>query len=171
MPQQSLRCFTLYTDGKGITYRAHPCYDGKPWNDCAMIEWKGYVCYYPADILTFVDLRQLPTAIRKMESNGQTSVQPGLHAVAHTFDPVNPTDFDTPNALIGRYKPHFYSPNHRRPTLFLVDVDAISSPLLDTEDIPPFREESPKVRSTLPIPHQNESGMVPCMECDNRAGT
>jgi hypothetical protein len=91
------------------------------------------VCDYPAYILTFVDLRQLPTAIRKIEANGQTSVQPGLHN-AHTFDPVNPTDFDTPNVLIGRYKPHFYSPNHRRPTLFLVDVDAISSPLLGTED-------------------------------------
>jgi hypothetical protein len=69
------------------------------------------------------------------------SVQPGLYAVAHTFDPVNPTDFNTPNVLIGRYKPHFYSPNHRRPTLFLVDVNAISSPLFGTEDIPPFGEK------------------------------
>ncbi len=64
-----------------------------------------------------------------------------MYAVAHTFDPVNPTDFDTPNVLIGRYKPHFYSSNHRRPTLFLVDVKAISSPLLGTVDIPPFREK------------------------------
>jgi hypothetical protein len=65
-------------------------------------------------------------------------VQPGLYAVAHTFDPVNPTDFDTPNVLIGQYKPHFYSTDHRQPTLFLVDVKAISSPLLGTEDIQPF---------------------------------
>jgi hypothetical protein len=141
MPQQSLRCFTSYTDGSGNTYRAHPCYDGKPWNDCAMIDWKGEVHDLPAFIHTFVDLRQLPTAIRKIEANGQMSVQPGLYAVAHTFDPVNPTDFDTPNVLIGRYKPHFYSPNHRRPTLFLVDVNAISSPLLGTEDIAPFGEK------------------------------
>jgi len=141
MPHQSLSCFTSYTDASGNTYRAHPCYDGKPWNDCAMIHWKGEVHDLPAFIHTFVDLRQLPTAIKKIEANGQMSVQPGLYAVAHTFDPVNPTDFNTPNVLIGRYKPHFYSPNHRRPTLFLVDVNAISSPLFGTEDIPPFGEK------------------------------
>ena len=140
-PQQSLRCFTSYTDGRGNTYRAHPCYDGKPWNDCAMTDWEGVAHDVPAFIHTFVDLRQLPTAIRKIEANGQSRVQPGLYAVAHTFDPVNPTDFDTPNVLIGRYKPHFYSSNHRRPTLFLVDVKAISSPLLGTVDIPPFGEK------------------------------
>ena len=106
-----------------------------------MIDWKGEVRDLPAFIHTFVDLRQLPTAIRKFEANGQMNVQPGLYAVAHTFDPVNPTDFDTPNVLIGRYKPRLYSPNHRRPTLFLVDVNAISSPLLGTEDIPPFGEK------------------------------
>jgi hypothetical protein len=139
--QQSLRCFTSYTDERGNMYRAHPCYDGKPWNDCAMIDWKGEKHDLPAFIHTFVDLRQLPSSIRRIEVNGQTSVQPGLYAVAHTFDPVNPTDFNTPNVLIGRYKPHFHSPNHRQPTLFLVDVKAISSPLLGTEDIPPFGEK------------------------------
>jgi hypothetical protein len=108
MPDQSLRCFTSYTDEWGNMYRAHPCYDGKPWNDCAMINWKGEKHDLPAFIHTFVDLRQLPSAIRRIEANGQTSVQPGLYAVAHTFDPVNPTDFNTPNVLIGRYKPHFY---------------------------------------------------------------
>ena len=141
MPQQSLRCFTSYTDERGNMYRAHPCYDGKPWNDCAMIDWKGEKHDLPAFIHTFVDLRQLPSAIRRIAVNGQTSVQPGLYAVAHTFDPINPTDFNTPNVLIGRYKPHFYSPDHRQPTLFLVDVKAISSPLLGTEDIPPFGEK------------------------------
>lgn len=141
MPDQSLRCFTSYTDEWGNMYRAHTCYDGKPWNDCAMIDWKGEKHDLPAFIHTFVDLRQLPSAIRRIEANGQTSVQPGLYAVAHTFDPVNPTDFNTPNVLIGRYKPHFYSPHHRQPTLFLVDVKAISSPLLGTEDIPPFGEK------------------------------
>jgi len=72
-----------------------------------MTDWEGVAHDVPAFIHTFVDLRQLPTAIRKIEANGQSRVQPGLYAVAHTFDPVNPTDFDTPNVLIGRYKPHF----------------------------------------------------------------
>ncbi|KAI2511533.1 hypothetical protein MHU86_2787 [Fragilaria crotonensis] len=42
---------------------------------------------------------------------------------------------------VGSYKPHFYSPDHRQPTLFLVDVKAISSPLLGAKDIPPFGEQ------------------------------
>ena len=106
-----------------------------------MIHWKGEEHDLPAFIHTFVDLRQLPTPIRKIKANGQTSVEPGFYAVAHTFDPVDSSDYiDTPNVLIGRYKPHFYSPDHRQPTLFLVDVNAISSPLLGTEDIPLFGE-------------------------------
>ncbi len=142
MPQQSLWCCTLYTDGRSNSYCAHPCYDGKPWNDCAMTKWEGVAHDLPAFIHTFVDLRQLPTAIRKIEqANGQTSLQSGLYTVAHTFDPVNPTNFKMPNVLIGCYKPHFYSFNHRGPTLFLVDANAISLPLLGTKDIQPFGEK------------------------------
>jgi hypothetical protein len=68
-------------------------------------------------------------------------LQPGLYAVAHTFDVAegfeDPID-SAPNVLIGRYKPHFHSDEHQHPTLFLVEVNAITSPLLGTEDIPPF---------------------------------
>jgi hypothetical protein len=78
-----------------------------------MTEREGVAHDLPAVIHTLVDLRQLLTAIRKIEANWQTSVQPGL----------------------------FYSSNHRRPTLFLVDVNAISLPLLDSEDIPTFGEK------------------------------
>ena len=105
-----------------------------------MIDWKQEVNDLPAFIHTFVDLHQLLSAIRQIKANGQKSVKPGLYAVAHTFDPVKPTNFNTPNVLIGRYKPHFYSSNHRQPTLFLVDVNAVASPLLGIKDIPPFRE-------------------------------
>jgi hypothetical protein len=102
MPQQSRRCFTSYTDGRGNTYR-----DGKPWNDCAMTNWVGVTHDLPVFIHTFVHPHQLLTAIRKIEANGQTSIQPEFYAVAHTFDPVKPTNFDTPNVLIGHYKSHF----------------------------------------------------------------
>jgi hypothetical protein len=47
------------------THRAHSSYDGKPWNNCAMTEREGVAHDLPAFIHTFVDLRQLPTAIRK----------------------------------------------------------------------------------------------------------
>jgi hypothetical protein len=32
MQRRQLPCFTMFTDGKGNKYRAHPCYDGKAWN-------------------------------------------------------------------------------------------------------------------------------------------
>jgi hypothetical protein len=35
-----LPCFTIFTDDKGNKYRAHPCYNGKAWNDSAMVEMK-----------------------------------------------------------------------------------------------------------------------------------
>ena len=106
-----------------------------------MTNLEGVAYDLPAFIHTCVDLRQLPTAIRKIEANKQTSIQPGLYAVAHTYDPVNPTNFDTPNVLIGHYKPHFYSSNHRQPTQFHVDHDAISSSLLAADNIPPLGEK------------------------------
>jgi hypothetical protein len=36
-----LPCFTSFIDAKGNRYRAHPCYDGKVWNDHAMSDWVG----------------------------------------------------------------------------------------------------------------------------------
>jgi hypothetical protein len=37
MQQRQRPCFTMFTDNKGNKYRAHPCYDGKAWNDSAMV--------------------------------------------------------------------------------------------------------------------------------------
>jgi hypothetical protein len=68
-------------------------------------------------------------------------LEAGFYAVAHSFDPVSIGDLDTPNALIGHYTPHFHSADDRHPTLFLVDVKSIVSPILGIEDIPPFGEE------------------------------
>jgi hypothetical protein len=141
----------------------------KSWNDCAMIDGKGEKHDLPAFIHTFVDLRQLPSAIRKIEANGQTSVKPGLYAVAHTFDPVNPTDFNTPNVLIGRYKPHLFSQSQ---TANIVPGGCQGNLLSATwhrRHRTVWRKESLKVG--LALPHQKESGMIFYMECDDRAGT
>jgi hypothetical protein len=51
-----LPCFTMITDDKGNKYRAQPCYNGKAWNDSAMVEMKGCPRDYPAFIQIFVDL-------------------------------------------------------------------------------------------------------------------
>ena len=142
MQQRSLPCFTMFTDRKGNKYRAHPCYDGKAWNDRAMVEWKGYPRDYPAFIHTFVDLRGLLDGESiTIKANGQKNLEAGLYAVAQSFDPVSIGDLDTPNTLIGRYTPHFHSPEDRHPTLFLVDVKSIVAPILGIEDIPPFGVE------------------------------
>jgi hypothetical protein len=136
-PRQSLPCFTSFTNGDGEKYRAHPDFDGKPWNDFAMIKWEGIHHNLPALIHTFVDLRGVQT-MREIKANGQSHLTAGLYAVVHTFDALDRNVFDTPNILIGHYKPHFHSTSHERPTLFLVDVNTIASPLLGTEDIPPL---------------------------------
>ena len=85
-----------------------------------MVEWKGYPRDYPAFIHTFVDLRGLLDGESiTIKANGQKNLEAGLYAVAHSFDPVSIGDLDTPNTLIGRYTPHFHSPEERHPTLFL----------------------------------------------------
>ncbi|KAI2491466.1 hypothetical protein MHU86_23103 [Fragilaria crotonensis] len=99
---------------------------------------------YPAFIHTFVDLRGLPNGERiNIKANGQKNLEAGLYAVAHSFDPVSVGDLDTPNTLIGRYTPHFHSPE-RHPTLFLVDVKSILSPVLGIEDAPIGVEKAPR---------------------------
>jgi hypothetical protein len=141
-----LPCFTSFIDADGNRYRAHPCYDGKVWNDHAMSDWVGYPNPVPLFIHTFVDLRGLPEKESiTIHSNGQKKLQAGLYAVAHTFDAVDEGDLDTPNTLVGHYTPHFHSINETRPTLFLANVESILSPILGIPDVyfaakPPRRQ-------------------------------
>ncbi|KAI2489638.1 hypothetical protein MHU86_24951 [Fragilaria crotonensis] len=119
VPQHSLPCFTLFTDRKGNKYRAHPCYDGKAWNDSAMIKWEGYpviIQHSSTPLLIFVGF-QMESALTSKQM-GRKIWKPGW-----------------------RYTPHFHSPDERHPTLFLVDVKSILSPVLGIEDVPPFGVE------------------------------
>ena len=60
-----LPCFTEFICANGHKYRAHPSiHDGKPWNDHAIVEWRGYPYPLLAFIHTFVDLRHLPSGAR-----------------------------------------------------------------------------------------------------------
>lgn len=137
MPNGKVPCFTSFVDAKGDRYRAHPCYDGKLWNDYAMVEWEGFDFPFPAFIHTFVDLLELPTGSTiNIAANGQGEIEAaGLYALVHSFDPVDEDDIALPNTLVGHYTPHFFS-NDTRPTLFLVHVKAIRSPTLGVADVP-----------------------------------
>ena len=137
MPNGKVPCFTSFIDANGERYRAHPSYDGKVWNDYAMVKWKGFSFPFPAFIHTFVDLRELPKGRGiNIVANGQGKIgEAGLYALIHSFDPVREDDLESPNTLVGHYTPHFYS-DDARPTLFLVHVKTIQSPLLGIADVP-----------------------------------
>ncbi|KAI2495724.1 hypothetical protein MHU86_18783 [Fragilaria crotonensis] len=136
MPNGKVSCFTSFIDANGERYRAHPSYDGKVWNDYAMVKWKGFSTPFPAFIHTFVDLRELPKgkAIR-IVANGQGRIEAGLYALIHSFDPVDEDDLKSPNTLVGHFTPHFHS-DDVRPTLFLVDINAIQLPVVGIADVP-----------------------------------
>ncbi|KAI2489948.1 hypothetical protein MHU86_24629 [Fragilaria crotonensis] len=87
-----LPCFTEFICVNGHKYRAHPSiYDGKPWNDHAMVEWHGFQYPLPAFIHTFVDLRHLPRGARiALQESGQPSIkEAGVYALIHSFDAID----------------------------------------------------------------------------------
>jgi hypothetical protein len=153
MTKGKLPCFTSFTDEDASNYRAHPYYDGKAWNDYAMIEWEGYPQHEPVFIHTFVDLRGIPEGDTiDINSNGKMKLEAGLYAVAYSFDPIDKGD----------HTPHFHSPNDRRPTLYLVDVESIRLPILGIPDVP-FGAKPPKARAALPFPDPMQSRMTRCV--------
>jgi hypothetical protein len=144
MANGRLPCFTEFVTINNDLFRAHPCYDGKPWNDHAMVKWFKYEAHLPAFIHTFVDLRGL----QKGESicilsTGQKDIKAGLYALVHSFDAVDEEEMDKENTLIGRYTLHRKSP-HERPTLYLVDVESLRSPTVGIPDVGCAEKKIPK---------------------------
>jgi hypothetical protein len=145
MPLGELPCFTSFIHANGDWYRAHPCYDGKVWNDHALINWEKYPLPYPAFIHTFVDLHGLPEGESiYIKLAGKRNIKAGLYAVAHSFSPVGEDDITDPLTLIAQYTPYFHRPDHTRPTLYLVDVELILSPIVGIADVIPFGAKIPR---------------------------
>ena len=146
MPLGKLPCFTSFIDANGDRYRAHPCYDGKVWNDHALINWEKYPLPYPAFIHTFVNLHGLPEGeLIDIESAGQRNIKAGLYAVSHSFSPAfDEDDITDPRTLIAQYTPYFHRPDHTRPTLYLVDVESILLPIVGIADVIPFGAKIPR---------------------------
>jgi hypothetical protein len=136
MPGGKVLCFASFVDANGDRYRAHPCYDGKLWNDHAMVRWEGFDFPFPAFIHTFVNLLELPTGRTiNMVANVQGKIEAGLYALVHLFDPADEGKLELPNTLVGHYTSHFFS-NDTRPTLFMVHGEAIRSPTLGITGVP-----------------------------------
>ena len=85
MPGGKVLGFTSFVDVNGEKYRAHPCYDGRPWNDYAMVKWEFHrkkSKLLPAFIHTFIDLRGLKRGGSiDIPCSGQTV------AIAHQIQP------------------------------------------------------------------------------------
>jgi hypothetical protein len=144
MPDSRLPCFTEFITINNDLFRAHPCYDGRQWNDHAMVKWFKLDAHLPALIHTFVDLRGLPKGKSiSIRSTGQKEIRAGLYALVHSFDAVDEKEIDSENTLIGRYTLHRQSPSEK-PTLYLVDVESLRSPTVGIPDVGCALENIPK---------------------------
>ncbi len=106
MSNDKVPCFTSFIDASGKRHRAHPSYNGKVWNDYAIVKWKGFSFPFPAFIHTFVDLRKLPKGRWiHIIANVQIKIEAGLYALIHSFDPVREDDLESPNILVPQGQP------------------------------------------------------------------
>ena len=139
MPGGKVLGFTSFVDVNGEKYRAHPCYDGRPWNDYAMVKWeldRNKSKLLPAFIHTFVDLRGLKRGGSiDIPCSGQTRLGPGLYALIYSYDYVEKTEYEVADILVGRYVLNFQSDRQTHPTMYLVDIDTIESPTVGIQDV------------------------------------
>jgi hypothetical protein len=133
--------FTEYHDTEtNQKYRAHPSYLGEPWYDMIMVNWHGEENLIPAQVYTFVDLTHLRQGHRvTAEGTGQAGhrrIATGRYAVVESYTVMNDIDDGDPESLIppvdalsmvGRFKKE-YAKDALTPTLYLVNVTAISGP-------------------------------------------
>jgi Plavaka transposase len=152
-----LDCFTHYENkATGERYRAHPMFMGDTWYDFAMVRWQSRTHpKLPARIYTFLDLTNLtPGRNVHTHGNGQPAIGSGMYALIESFEPIPhaygdpniPNDADGSdianqafaNDLVGRFlRTETVVDGVWQPTLYLVHVDSIISPLVGIRDVPP----------------------------------
>ena len=79
-----------------------------------------------------------------------------------TYEALIKNNLNTPNTIIGHYTPHFHSADNRHPTLFLVDVNSVASPIFGIEDTPTFGEEKAPRRKRLHLFLIRRNNEWPC---------
>ena len=159
-----LDCFTHFENiSTGERYRAHPMFMGEAWYDFAMVRLQSRKHpKLPARIHTFVDLTNLlPGRNVRTYANAQPAVGEGFYAVIESFEPV-PHGFGDPNDdngnddandafandLVGRFlRTETIIDGQHQPTLYLVHVDSIISPLVGIIDVP---------AQSTPVPPQDK---------------
>jgi Plavaka transposase len=137
MTDGKLPCFTEFICVNGHKYRAHPSvYNGKPWNDHAMVKWHGYTYPLPAIIHAFVDLRQLPPGARiNLRESGQPPITvAGVYAVIGSFSPLD-NERDYSNSMIGHYKLDRNGHEGSMHTVYMVDANNLVAPTVGIRDV------------------------------------
>lgn len=133
MPNRRLNCFTELKSAKGDTYRAHPnIYDGRPWNDHAMVDWHEITHPLPAYIHTFIDLHDLPK--RGIISVNNQKYSPGMYAVVHSFSAIDVDAIEVPNTMIGKYTVD-RDEHSQLPTLYIIPIASLVSPTIGIQDV------------------------------------
>ena len=174
-----LQCYTdfaksLSGDGKPLqVFRTHPCYQQRPWYDCALIsvrdeadvEKESYIDV-PARLYAFVDLRNPETCavlndIRRRHHPYESPVVPDpivpdFYFICETYKsaPAAVIDNDeTSTTIIGMY--HRIETANGDPLLELVSTKKIVEPLFGMRDIvpnPPAVTKPTKTRAKKQAP-------------------
>ncbi|KAI2513242.1 hypothetical protein MHU86_1280 [Fragilaria crotonensis] len=133
LPNRKLKCSTEFKSAKGDSYCAHPnIYDGRPWNDKAMVDWCNITHPLPAFIHTFIDLRDVPA--RGLIAVNCLKYLPGIYAVVHSYAATDEDLIEIPNTMIGRYT-ITRDPHSQLPTLYIIPASSIVSPTIGIQDV------------------------------------
>jgi hypothetical protein len=153
---QMLHCYTEYhPESGGQLYRAHPCYNGKPWYDHVFVRWKdknGNTTLHPSRIHAFVDLHNIvPRAVINFPHSQQDGhfTKPAFYAVIESYDAVKipcvqktNKDADYDFSIFHKFRLSLM-PNSIKPILYLVQTDFIVGPTVAIPDA--FGDAPPKV--------------------------
>jgi hypothetical protein len=133
MTDGKLPCFTEFIRVNGHKYWAHPSvYNGKPWNNHAMVMWHGHAYPLPCLIHAFVDLCQLPPGARIiLRESGQPSISAaGMYAVTHSFSPSTKRGTLQKNTMICQFKLDCNGHQGSVPSLYMVDANHLVAPFV-----------------------------------------
>jgi len=152
VPSEMVTCFTEHkcldaaTDGRAsVIFRSHPMFQGKPWYDCAMVDWGKHHGELPVQIIMFIDLRVMKEDVfggnvnpQPPSSLSQTCYidEPGIYALVETFSPVSHSqdnDVSVPSGMIQRYQKNTSADSSAQ--LCIVSCECFTAPCVAIPDV------------------------------------